>query len=107
MAKAGDVRTIVEPASWTVEAEAVPQGETVLHFGAEVHATDGRIGKVDEFLVEKRTGRITHLVLKEGHLWRAKEITVPASCIAGYDKDVVRLTLDKKAVELLPTAAAS
>jgi hypothetical protein len=65
-----------------VEEEKVPPGELAIHRAATVFATDGRVGRVDEFLVEPTSGHITHLVLHEGHLWGQK--------------------VDKRSIETLP-----
>ena len=90
------------PASMFVEHEAVPAGGLVVHKGTGVFATDGRAGRVDEFLVEKKTGRITHLILREGHLWGKKDISVPINQVDRYEDGKVYLKIDKKGVEELP-----
>ena len=90
------------PAGMFVEHEAVPAGGLVVHKGAGVFATDGHVGRVDEFLVEKKTGRITHLILIEGHLWGKKDISVPVNQIDRYEDGNVYLKIDKSGVEALP-----
>lgn len=85
-----------------VEHERIPPGELAVHRGAQVEATDGRVGRVDEFLVDSTTGHITHLVLREGHLWGEKELTIPVSGIHHIEEDVVYLKLDKHTIESLP-----
>ncbi len=86
-----------------VEVERVPPGELAVHRSAEVHATDGRIGRVDEFLVDPASRQITHLVLREGHLWGQRELTVPISAIKRVSRDTVYLNIDKQTVQSLPT----
>ncbi|HKI53713.1 MAG TPA: PRC-barrel domain-containing protein, partial [Anaerolineales bacterium] len=78
-------------------------GEVVIRRGAQVKATDGKVGKVDEFLINPVNGRITHLVMREGHLWGAKDVTIPVSEIEQIDDEVVHLKLDKQAISSLPT----
>jgi len=90
------------PAGVFVEHEAVPAGGMVVHKGAKVFATDGHVGRVDDFLVEKKTGHITHLILLEGHLWGKKDITVPVNRIDRYEEGDVYLNIDKTGVESLP-----
>ena len=85
-----------------VEVERVPPGEVAIHRGTMVEATDGFLGEVGELVVEPQSGHITHFVLREGHLWGKKEITLPLSAIDYAEFDTVYLKLDKKAVELLP-----
>ena len=84
------------------EHEHVPAGELAVRRGATVEATDGYVGRVDEFLVDPANGHITHLVLHEGHLWGQKDVTVPVSQIGRYEEGRVYLQLDKRAIELLP-----
>ena len=90
------------PAAVFVEHEAVPAGGLAVHKGAKVFATDGHAGKVDDFLVEKKTGRITHLILLEGHLWGKKDISVPVNLVDRYEDGNIFLKIDKNGVETLP-----
>lgn len=85
-----------------VEDERIPTGEMAVRRGAEVKATDGYVGKVDEFVVDPQNNCITHLVLREGHQWNKKELTLPLSAIASMEEDLVHLNLDKKTAKTLP-----
>ena len=85
--------------------ERISPGELAVRRGARVRATDGRVGRIDEFLVEPESGQITHLVLREGHLWGQKVITIPVSEIDHIDEKVVYLKVDKKNVEEMPAIA--
>jgi hypothetical protein len=89
-------------ASLYEQVEQVPPGELAVRRGTEVEATDGRIGKVDEFLIDPVTGHITHLVLRKGHLWGERDVTVPVSQIDRVTPVAVYLTLSKEAVNGLP-----
>lgn len=82
--------------------ERTPPGEQAVHRGAGVEATDGHVGRVDAFLVELANGRITHLVLREGHLWGKKDVSIPVKQIARIQNDTVYLKLDKHDIEALP-----
>lgn len=86
-----------------VEHERIPPGELAVHRGSRVQATDGDIGRVDEFLVDRDGDYVTHLVLREGHLWGQKNVLVPVSEIGQIDEDRVYLTLSKEEVADLPT----
>jgi len=86
-----------------LEEEHVPPGELAVRRGAEVHAIDGHVGRVDEFLVEPESGHITHLVLRDGHLWGQKDISIPVSAIERIQKDGVYLKLDRASIEALPS----
>ncbi|WP_017302341.1 PRC-barrel domain-containing protein [Nodosilinea nodulosa] len=85
-----------------VEEEQIPPGEMAVCRGAEVCATDGAVGQVDEFMVDPTSGHITHLVLKKGHLWGQQDITVPISAIQHMQEYTVELTIDKQAIAALP-----
>jgi uncharacterized membrane protein/sporulation protein YlmC with PRC-barrel domain len=70
--------------------------------GADVQATDGRVGTVDDLITDPKSGELSHLVLLEGHLWGKKEVTLPLSAIDRVEANTVHLKLDKAAVEQLP-----
>ena len=81
----------------------IPAGEVVIRRGTSVEATDGAVGKVDEFLVDPEDDSISHLVLREGHLWGKKDVTIPVSEIDKITDEAVYLKLDKETIETLPT----
>jgi sporulation protein YlmC with PRC-barrel domain len=68
-----------------------------------VRATDGPVGRIDEFLVDTEKCHITHLVLREGNLLGKKSITIPVSEIDHIEEKVVHLKIDKKTVRMMPT----
>ena len=86
-----------------VPVEQIPEGERAIHKGAYVEATDGGVGQVEEFLIEPASGRITHLVLRKGHLWGRQDVTIPLDQIDRVEDDVVYLKLNKEAVGGLPS----
>ena len=85
------------------EIERIPPGEIEARRGMLVHAKDGTIGRVDEFIVDPLSGHITHLVLREGHLWGQRDITVPLSEIERIEDDGVYLKSDKNGIVALPS----
>jgi sporulation protein YlmC with PRC-barrel domain len=76
----------------------IPPGELAVRRGTRVRATDGRVGRVDEFIVGPVSGNITHLVLREGNLLSQKTITIPVSQIDRIEEKVVYLKVDKKTI---------
>ena len=86
-----------------LEHEHIPAGEVSIRRGTPVKAKDGRVGKVDEFLVDPKNDIITHLVLREGHLWGKKDVSIPVSEIDRITDDAVYLKLGKKVIATLPT----
>jgi hypothetical protein len=45
---------------------------------------------------------VTHVLLKEGHLWGRKQVAIPVSAVASVDAGI-RLNITKKQVENLPS----
>jgi PRC-barrel domain len=83
--------------------DIVPAGETEVSPGDPVHATDGEIGEVQGFLVSPGDNKVTHVLLKEGHLWGRKKVAIPISAVTGAE-DGIKVNLTKKQVEDLPPA---
>jgi hypothetical protein len=86
--------------------ENIPPGELAVRRGQRVEAVDGRVGRLDEFLVDPVSRRITHLRMREGHLWGRREVTIPVDQIERIGHDAVYLKLSKRQVEALPTVPA-
>jgi sporulation protein YlmC with PRC-barrel domain len=91
------------PVYEAVEQKQIPPGELAVSRGTRVEATDGFVGKVDEFVVNPKNGHITHLVMREGHLWGEKDVIIPISAMGNTRDDTVLLKLDKNQIESLPT----
>jgi hypothetical protein len=91
----GRRRTFVE--------DVIPVGEDEVGPGDRVHAVDGEIGRVRGFLVNAGDHRVTHVLLKEGHLWERKEVAIPITAVTGVDTGI-RLNLTKEQVGDLPPA---
>jgi hypothetical protein len=92
----GPVQVVVE--------DVVPVGEEEVCPGDPVHATDGEIGAVQGFLVNPGDNQVTHLLLKEGHLWGRKKVAIPISAVTGVEEGIINVNLTKKQVEDLPSA---
>ena len=82
--------------------QSIPRGELGIRRGAQVTTTDGKVGRVDEFVIEPASGDISHLVMRDGHLWGQEEVAFPVSAIARIEANTVFLKLDKEGVEALP-----
>nr|MBN1228159.1 PRC-barrel domain-containing protein [Anaerolineae bacterium] len=92
-----------DEAALPVMVENLPPDEVSIRRGSLVRATNGRIGRVDELLVNPADSRITHLVLREGHLWGQQDVTIPVPQIDRIDEDTIFLKLTRQEVEALPT----
>jgi hypothetical protein len=86
----------------TLEKEHIPEGELSIRRGSPVKASDGFVGTVDEFVVEPERFRITHLILRKGHLWDPREVTIPVAQIERLEEGEVRLKMTKAEIAALP-----
>jgi hypothetical protein len=86
-----------------VEVRQIPLGELAVQRGTRVEATDGFVGQVDEFVVNPENCHITHLVMREGHLWGQKDVIIPVSAMGEKRDNTVHLKLNKRQIEALPT----
>jgi uncharacterized membrane protein/sporulation protein YlmC with PRC-barrel domain len=86
----------------TYEEEMVPDGAVAIRPGMEVEATDGHAGTAGDLVVDPTSAEITHFVLREGHLWGKKEVTLPLAAVERVAGDTVYLKLDKQAIGQLP-----
>ncbi len=84
------------------EHDHVPKGDVAVRRGASVVAVDGPVGRVDEFIVDPANGQITHLVLRQGHLWGQRTIAIPLTGVAKMDDEEVTLKLTKAEIAELP-----
>jgi hypothetical protein len=85
-----------------VEKEHIPADKLAIRRGARVDAMDGHVGRVDEFLINPQNDLIKHLVLREGHLWGQKDVTIPDGMIDHYQGNTVFLKINKSQIEALP-----
>ncbi len=89
----------IPPAVPPVVEERVPEGEAAIGRDAVVEASDGEVGHVEELVSDPNTGKLSHLVVRTGHLWTARSIQVPASAIEAVEDGTVRLHLTRQQLE--------
>lgn len=85
-----------------VVVDTLPAGEVAVQRGEDVHALDGRIGEVEGLVMDERSRRVSHFVLKEGHLFARKDVTIPISAVRSVDGDGIKLSITKREVEEMP-----
>jgi hypothetical protein len=95
--------TIPEPVTVDTVPDQLPDEDEVFS-GDHVHATDGDIGHVLGFVVEAASGRVTSILLREGHLWGRRTVLVPRSAVAEVGADGFRLNISREQVRHLPPA---
>jgi sporulation protein YlmC with PRC-barrel domain len=94
------------PPVFAIEHELTPAGDVAVARGTAVEATGGEVGRVDDFVIDPVTERVTHLVLRTGHLWGTRDVTIPVEAIERIDELTVRLKLNKHAIGALPAVPA-
>jgi hypothetical protein len=85
-----------------VSYDNVPLGEVEVRRGDHVHATDGRIGRVQGLVIEPASHHVTHVLLQEGHLWGRKEVAIPIVAVTAVEEEGIRLSLTKQEIGDLP-----
>ena len=81
---------------------SIPVKEMAVGRGTRIEASDGYVGNVDEFVVNPENGNITHMVMREGHLWGKKDVIIPISALGKTSEGSMFLSLDKHQIESLP-----
>ena len=54
--------------------DRIPPGEVDIRRGDPVHATDGSIGAVQGLVIDAADDHVTHVLLREGHIWGRKQV---------------------------------
>ena len=80
---------------------ALPSGPLAVRGDQPVHGTDGEIGKIRAVMVDAASGRVTHILLQEGHLWGKREVAIPWGSVTSLDGGVY-LSLTSEAIKGLP-----
>ncbi|MBV9324163.1 MAG: PRC-barrel domain-containing protein [Chloroflexi bacterium] len=90
---------------FAVDQSDVNEDEAAFKGGEKVEATDGTVGTVDEVILDPSTNALTHIVLREGHLWQKRLVTIPIDNVDYAARNVVYLKVDKQHLETLATPA--
>ena len=72
----------------TVTYDRVPASELEIRRGDRVQATDGEIGHVQGLVVDPTDHGVTHVLLKEGHLWGRKTVAIPIRAVTPTGGDL-------------------
>jgi hypothetical protein len=83
--------------------DVVPAGEVEERRGDHVHAADGDIGQVQGLRVDPASHRVTHVLLREGHVLSHRTVAIPSGHVTGFS-DGIRLDLTRQQVRDLPPA---
>jgi len=77
--------------------DVVPPGEVEERRGDHVHATDGDIGGLRGLRIDPGSRRVTHVLVREGHVWGHQDVDIPAEMVAGFG-DGIRLSVTRQQV---------
>jgi sporulation protein YlmC with PRC-barrel domain len=81
--------------------DIVPPGEVEERRGDHVHASDGDVGHLRGLRIDPGSRRVTHVLVRDGHVWDHQEVDIPAEMVAGYG-DGIRLSVTRQQVRDLP-----
>ncbi|MGH3151126.1 MAG: hypothetical protein ACRDOB_10385 [Streptosporangiaceae bacterium] len=95
--------TWIPPPTRFAVHEIVPAGEAQVGPGDRVCAIDGEIGQVRGLLVDPGDLRVTHVLLREGHLRGRRRVAIPVSAVIAV-QDGILLNITKQQAENLPLA---
>lgn len=84
------------------EADRVPLGKVEIRHDDPVHALDGPIGAVGAVVIDPGDHHVTHVLLKEGHLWHRKQVAIPIGA-ANRVGDEIQVKLTRQQVADLPS----
>ncbi len=82
--------------------DRVPAGEVEVRRGDRVRASDGEVGSVQGLVVDPADHRITHVLLREGHLWGRKQVAIPVAAVSGRAGDAIEVALSREEIRDLP-----
>jgi sporulation protein YlmC with PRC-barrel domain len=81
--------------------DIVPPGEVEERRGDHVHATDGDVGPLRGLRIDPGSRRVTHVLVREGHVWGHQDVDIPAEMVAGFG-DGIQLSVTQQQVRDLP-----
>ena len=84
--------------TYTVKHDDIPLGEMEIKRGMAVFAEDGRVGHVDDVVVDRADDQVTQIVLRQGHLWGAKEVVIDIALVKSVQEDGIYLKVTKAQV---------
>jgi hypothetical protein len=72
--------------------------EVAIYHDTRVEARDGRAGWVERFMIDPADGRITSLMLKTGHLWGRRLVSIPGLEIDRFEQKAICLKIVRTAL---------
>lgn len=97
----GAVWPATRPAQTVIMYESIPDGEVELNGSDRVRTGHGWFSHLEGLIAEPGEGRVTHVIIRLGHLRHAREVVVAIGSGAQIDERGVHLTLDRHEVATL------
>jgi len=94
-----------QPGYIPTEHEHIPTNELMIHRNTEVFATDGKVGFLDDLIIEPDHHKITDLAVRVDYFWGYKDVDIPLDQIEEIKPDSVYLKLSRSMVTSLPAIA--
>ena len=83
--------------------DVIPPGEVEERRGDHVRATDGDAGHVHALRIDPGSHKVTHVLVRKGHVWDREDVAIPVDKVAGFD-DGIQLSITRQQVRDLPRA---
>ena len=91
-----------KPGYLPAEHEHVPTDELMIHRNTEVFATDGKVGFLDDLIIDPEQHKITDLAVRIDSFWGYEDVDIPSTQIEKIKPDSVYLKVDSSMVKSLP-----
>lgn len=91
-----------KPGYIPIEHQNIPANELMIRRNTEVFATDGKVGFLDNLIIDPDNHKITDLAVRIDYFWGYKDIDIPLTQIEEIKPDSVYLKLDSFMVKSLP-----
>lgn len=95
-------KLLMRPHFGLVKRMRIAPEELALQRGARMRAADGHaVGRLERLVVDLEDGRITHLVLRAGRIWKSRLVFVPCAVIDRIGDGAFALKLGRRDVAAL------
>jgi uncharacterized protein YrrD len=70
----------------------------------DIHATDGEIGHVEDFIIDDRTWKICYLIINTSNWWAGKKVLVSPQWIdrVSWDEKTVFIDVSRETIKQSP-----
>jgi uncharacterized protein YrrD len=81
----------------------IPKEDVAVEEGATVADANGEhVGRVRELVTDRKSGRISYLVIEAGHLWGKHPKAIPIDWVATFGEGEITLAVGAKTLENVP-----